>query len=191
MVLAVRQICCWNFSTALVKERSSPGENQSSSRLLWVVAIAPLEHLPCLLCTGDPQHKGSLPTPSSYVSFLLPSPSTALASLLYAWIIYTFIKKVDIQVPSTDSNRTLIWAESTVATYGAKMGLGFCLLCFHGLTMRCYCIACVICRTGSSLRLFPPSLLQEQARKRWSCAESMCHLLCSSWITAGCWLCRN
>lgn len=149
-----------------MQERSSPGENQSSSWLLWVVAIAPLEHLQCLLCTGEPQHRGSLPTPSSYVSFLLPSPSTALDSPPCAWIIYTLIKKLDIEMPSTDSSTISMWAESTVANYGAKMGLGFCLLCLHGFTMRCFCIACAICLTGSSLRLFPSSLLQEQARKR-------------------------
>lgn len=148
-----------------MQERGSPGENQSSSWLLWVVAIASLEHLQCLLCTEDPQHRGSLPTPSSCVSSLFPSPSTALASLLCAWIIYTFIKKLDIQVPSTDSSRTLIWAQPSVATYGAKTGLGFCLLCLHDFTMRYYCIACPICLTGSSMRLSPPSLLQEQARK--------------------------
>lgn len=137
MVLAVRQICCWNFSTALVKERSSPGENQSSSRLLWVVAIAPLEHLPCLLCTGDPQHKGSLPTPSSYVSFLLPSPSTALASLLYAWIIYTFIKKVNIQVPSTD----LGWVYCCYLWSKDGVGVLFALLSwpYHEMLLYCMC----------------------------------------------------
>lgn len=148
-----------------MQERSSPGENQSSSWLLWMVEIAPLEHLQCLLCTGDPQHRGRLPTPSLYMAFLLPSPSTALASLLCAWIIYIFIKKLDIQVPSTVSSRTLIWAEFMVDIYGAKMGSGICLLSLHDFTMRCYSTVCAICLTGSSLRLFPSSSLQEQARK--------------------------
>lgn len=107
---------------------------------------------------GDPQHRGSLPIPSS--NLLLPSPSTALPSLLCAWIIYAFIKQLDMQVPSTVSSRTLIWA--TVSIYGAKMGLGIYLLCLHGFTMRCYCIVCAICLTGSSLRLFPSSLLRNK-----------------------------
>lgn len=43
------------------------------------------------------------------------------------------------------------------------MGLGFCLLCLYGFTMKSYHIACVIRLTGYSLRLFPSSRLQEQA----------------------------
>lgn len=131
--------------------------------------MAPSKHLGCPLCTGrsSAQRPASLHLPHTRPCLLLSQSTggggTALASLLCAWIIYIFKKKLAIQVTSIDFSRTKSWAKSTVDIYGEKMGLGFCLLCLFDSTMRSYHIACVIHLTGCSLRLFPSSLLQEQA----------------------------
>lgn len=68
-----------------------------------------------------------------------------------------------MQVASAELSRTKIWAKSAVDICGEKMGLGFCLLCLYDVTVRSYHISCAIRLPGYSLRLFPSSLLQEQA----------------------------
>lgn len=120
---------------------------------------------------------------------------TAPASLLGIWIMHVFTKKFAMQVTSTDCSAAKIWAKPTADIGGEKMGLGFCLLCLYGLSMRTYHILCnpPIWLLSEAFSFFLASRMStgNAAWKQRYCADSVCHLLFSSWITAGCWLCRN
>lgn len=166
------------------------------------MVMAPSKHLGCPLCTGrsSAQRPASLYLPHTCPCLLLSQSTggggTALASLLCAWIIYIFKKKLAIQVTSTDFSRTKIWAKSTVDIYGEKDGarvlFALPFWSYHEKLPYCMCNPPNwLLPEAFSFFLASGTSNGSAAWKQWSCTDSMCHLLFSSWITAGCWLCRN